>query len=136
MKYIEITLGKKGLETLLAEMNRLSNALESATIETEMRLAKFGASELRRELAFSEIDGNQPGVIEIEKLAPSGARVSHNGKQVAYLEFGTGHTGLTGRQYPDKEAFDRAGWELDAKKHGEKGWVYWNQVKGHFMRTK
>lgn len=110
----------KYIKNVNKEMKNLNqNILEEVASEGYDKLSK-GFSEI------GNIDGNDIGTTTID-IKDNTATISEEGKDVAYIEFGTGYTGKSA-SHP---MAGKLGWKYAigkkirySKSHGKMGWYY------------
>lgn len=141
---INVTLGTEGINELKQYVQSLQGKLDTVLEKAEERVAEYGRNQLENFAPTTSIDGNMPGSVFIEDDGQM-HRVIYAGKDVAYIEFGTGYVGKNNR-YPDEVTLNKAIQEsgytgdgsdwYDVNKHGVKGWVYRRKDNGLYRHSR
>lgn len=125
---MNVVLGNEGIKQLQGYFREKQRNLYAIVDKIEREIAEIGASVMKSKAPTSDIDGNLPGRVIVEPR-PDGWAVSYLGRDVAYIEFGTGYEGQNS-PYPDYEVLGTVGWMYDINNHGERGWFYRSKRDG------
>ena len=123
-----VLLGNRDIAKLIADLRRTQRILEKVVNEAEKEIAAFAKQTMLSKAPTQDVDGNIPGRVVVEKTK-LGYSVSYKGKDVAYIEFGTGVNGVQS-PYPDSEILARVNWMYDINGHGPSGWFYYSKRDG------
>lgn len=130
---ITIKLNPKDIDRAIREVKAFKKEFIRKCEQLVETLTEYGAEVARLQIKqldavytgelMNSIEGyysptSQVGIIKADTL------------YAAYVEFGTGVVGKSS-PHPDPQ-----GWVYDVNKHGEKGWVYYDENLGAFVRTK
>lgn len=135
MPTLKANLSAESLQTLLNQLNEYKSRMQAAPKRITESLVDYGEEQIAQGIeGIRDKDGNY--------LAKAGSYVFGDGglaymegEQAAYLEYGTGVTGLAS---PHPQA-EEAGWQYNTgptinPKTGD--WSYWDPVKGKYVHTK
>lgn len=130
-------LSVASLDKLLSDVKGYKAKVEAAPDKITEQLAKIGAEAIQQNISgITDPDGNAPGTVGMEVSGES-AKVFQKGKQVAYLEYGTGEQGAA-KKHPK---YTVAGWEYGSgpnirrMKNGKMMWHYFDNLRGHWRTT-
>lgn len=130
---MKIVLGNEGIRELQRILMDWQRVIDEVVNEAERRLAEEGQRIMLQKAPTTDIDGNIPGRVRVEPRA-EGYAVTYLGQDVAYIEFGTGITGMG--SYPDGEVLAEVNWTYDVNDHGEKGWYYYGKRDGKLRHSR
>lgn len=134
MRTINVTLGTEGINQLKQYVQSLQGRLDMVLEKAEERVAEYGRTQLEHFAPTMSIDGNMPGSVFVDDDGTM-HRVTYAGKDVAFIEFGTGYVGEN-NPYPDEIALNKAGWEYDVNEHGYAGWIYRRKDNGQYRHSR
>lgn len=127
---MNIVLGHEGIQALRNQLQAISDNLDNTVKKAEKALAEEGFQLLKTNAPTNDIDGNRTGAVLMEQSS-DGYRISYQGTDVAYIEFGTGYKGAS-RPYPK----NTVGWQYDVNGHGASGWFYYSKTDGSLQYSK
>lgn len=137
MPTFQADLSVASLDKLLSDVKGYKAKLEAAPAKITERLAEIGAEAIQQNIAdIADLDGNAPGTVGMQVDGGSG-KVFQQGKQIAFLEYGTGEQGaasphpryaVTGWHYG-------SGKNIRKMKNGKMMWHYFDQLHGHWRTT-
>jgi hypothetical protein len=144
MIQVNVTLGTEGINQLKQYVQSLQGKLDMVLDKAEERVAEYGRTQLEHFAPTMSVDGNMPGNVFVDDDGTM-HRVIYAGKDVAFIEFGTGYVGEN-NPYPDEVALNKAiqesgytgktaGW-YDVNEHGIAGWVYQRKDTGQYRHSR
>jgi len=122
---VEVVLGVNGIEALRREIKKYEAFMATGVNKIAERLAIIAEEVMLSLIPQGEIDGNISGIVTREPIV-DGQRISYEGEDVAYIEFGTGIVGAES-PHPKSSEFE---WHYDINQHGWKGWYYTHKLTG------
>ena len=135
MAEVVIDLSTKNIRALRDNMKRLARELrDDVKVDIEQKVGAAIADDVMQNIAgISDVDGNYLGhdeatVLVLPTPSTGGHRVAWFGKQIAYLEFGTG---AVGQGYPGA-AMAASGYHPDPTKDA---WHYKDAKSGQYERS-
>lgn len=137
MPKYQAELSVSSLDNLLSDLNSYKEKLEAAPQKIEADIAEIGASSIEDTLSsITDQDGNSIGIVGIEETE-NGIKVFNQGKQIAFLEFGTGEKGeKTSHPYAGSANWKyNSGTKIRCMKNGKRMWRYWDKLRGHWRIT-
>lgn len=144
MIQVNVTLGTEGINQLKQYVQSLQGKLDMVLDKAEERVAEYGRTQLEHFAPTMSVDGNMPGNVFVDDDGTM-HRVIYAGKDVAYIEFGTGYVGKNNR-YPDEVTLNKAIQEsgytgdgsdwYDVNKHGPAGWIYRRKDTGQYRHSR
>lgn len=123
---MDIVLGIKGIGELQRTLKQYEDFLKNGVSVISEKLGSEAQQVMEELVPNVTIDGNLIGVVTREVLT-DGQRVSYEGDDVAYIEFGTGIVGAES-PYPTANSL---GWDYDINLHGWDGWYYTHKETGN-----
>lgn len=137
MPELKAELSVSSLDNLLSDLNSYKEKLEMAPQKIEADIAEIGASSIEDTLSnITDQDGNSAGTVGIEETE-NGIKVFNQGKQIAFLEYGTGEKGVkNSHPYSGKANWKyNSGTKIRHTKNGKRMWKYWDRLRGHWRIT-
>lgn len=135
MPRLKARLSVSSLDGLLKQLDEYKARLRAAPKRITENLVEFGENQIAQGIeGIRDKDGNYLAKAGSYMFGDSGLAYME-GEQAAFLEYGTGVTGLNS---PHPQA-DEAGWQYNT---GETinpatgDWSYWDPVKGKYVHTK
>jgi hypothetical protein len=130
-------LSVASLDKLLSDVKDYQKKIDSAPAKITEQLAEIGAEAITQNISgITNPDGNAPGTVGMQ-IEGGIAKVFQQGKQIAFLEYGTGEQGA-GSPHP---VAVKAGWKYGSgknirkMKNGKMMWRYYDRLKGHYRIT-
>lgn len=137
MPTFKADLSVSSLDKLLSDVKGYKAKLEAAPEKVTSRLAEIGAETITQNISgITDPDGNAPGTVGMQ-VEGGTAKVFQQGKQIAFLEYGTGEQGAAS---PHPVAV-KAGWKYGSgknirkMKNGKMMWHYFDRLRGHWRTT-
>lgn len=137
MPTLQADLSVASIDKLLTDVKNYKAKVEAAPAVITERLAEIGADAIQQNISgITDLDGNAPGKVGAEVDGGS-AKVFQQGKQIAFLEFGTGEQGANS-PHPK---YTVAGWHYGSgpnirkMKNGKMMWRYFDRLRGHWRIT-
>lgn len=137
MPTFQADLSVGSLDKLLSDVKDYKAKVETAPAKITEQLAEIGAEAIQQNVAgITDLDGNAPGTVGMQVEGGS-AKVFQKGKQIAFLEYGTGEQGAAS-PHPK---YAVAGWHYNSgknirqMKNGKMMWHYFDNLKGHWRTT-
>lgn len=130
-------LSVASLDKLLSDVKDYKAKVEAAPDKITQRLVEIGADAIQQNIAgITDPDGNAPGTVGMQIKGGTG-KVFQQGKQIAFLEYGTGEQGAAS-PHPQAEEAGRdynVGPHIRKCKNGKMMWNYFDKLRGHWRTT-
>lgn len=101
MRKIKVRLGASSIDKAIKELHEYQTWVKQKTTQLTERLATIGAMEATVRFSRAYYDGEKDAAVSVEPI-PNGWKIVASGKDVCFLEFGSGVYYNGSEPYPER----------------------------------